>query len=60
MSWGADKHKKTLWQGDLEPWMDETFVKQLWLNLGEMVNVKIVKDKLSGAPGTDLNNFNSF
>ena len=30
--------------GDLEPWMDEQFITQLWYNLGENVIVKIIRD----------------
>lgn len=31
--------------GDLDPWMDETFIKQLWLSYGENVIVKLIRDK---------------
>lgn len=31
--------------GDLDPWMDETFLKQLWLSYGENVIVKLIRDK---------------
>ena len=34
--------------GELEPWIDENFVRTLWLNLGEQVNVKMIRDKFSG------------
>jgi len=40
--------KSTLWMGDLEPWMDENFVKQIWYDFGEQVNVKVIRNKLSG------------
>lgn len=40
--------KNTLWMGDLDPWMDENFVKQVWFNFGDQVNVKVIRNKLSG------------
>ncbi|KAJ3071864.1 hypothetical protein HK102_006355 [Quaeritorhiza haematococci] len=48
---GAGQHdasKTTLWMGDLEPWMDENYIKQLWYSLGENVNVKMIRDKFTG------------
>ncbi|KAI7892040.1 uncharacterized protein EV154DRAFT_506124 [Mucor mucedo] len=35
----------TLWMGDLDPWMDELFIKNVWLLLGESVVVKLIRDK---------------
>ena len=34
--------------GELEPWVDENFVRNLWYNMGEQVNVKMIRDKFSG------------
>jgi hypothetical protein len=34
--------------GELEPWVDETFVRNIWYNMGEQVNVKMIRDKFSG------------
>lgn len=34
--------------GELEPWIDENFVRSVWYNLGESVNVKMIRDKFSG------------
>lgn len=35
--------------GELEPWMDENFVKGVFLSAaGETVNVKVIRDKNSG------------
>ncbi|KAG0180759.1 hypothetical protein DFQ29_010200 [Apophysomyces sp. BC1021] len=34
--------------GELEPWMDEHYIQQLWLNLNEKVMVKVIRDKLTG------------
>lgn len=41
--------KTTLWMGELEPWADENYVRQIWYNLGEEVNVKVIRDKFSGS-----------
>ncbi|KAI8582798.1 hypothetical protein K450DRAFT_224842 [Umbelopsis ramanniana AG] len=41
--------KTTLWMGELEPWMDETFIRQVWYNLGEQVLVKLIRDKVTGS-----------
>ena len=39
-----------LWtrMGELEPWIDENFVRSVWYGLGENVNVKMIRDKFSG------------
>lgn len=34
--------------GELEPWIDEAFVRNVWYQLGEAVNVKMIRDKFSG------------
>ena len=34
--------------GELEPWIDENFVRSVWVNMGEQVNVKMIRDKFSG------------
>ncbi|KAL8820565.1 MAG: hypothetical protein Q9223_001245 [Gallowayella weberi] len=47
---GADA-KTTLWMGELEPWIDENFVRSVWYNMGEQVNVKMIRDKFSGNAG---------
>ena len=39
--------------GELEPWIDENFVRSVWFNMGEQVNVKMIRDKFSGY-GTPL------
>lgn len=45
---GGDS-KTTLWMGELEPWIDENFVRSVWYGLGEQVNVKMIRDKFSGS-----------
>ncbi|KAG2222341.1 hypothetical protein INT45_009814 [Circinella minor] len=44
----AESAKTTLWMGDLEPWMDENYIRQVWLALGENVVVKLIRDKRTG------------
>ncbi|KAL0095022.1 hypothetical protein F4703DRAFT_1788694 [Phycomyces blakesleeanus] len=39
--------KTTLWMGELEPWMDEQVIRQLWFNLNEKVMVKVIRDKMT-------------
>lgn len=48
---GAES-SKTLWMGELEPWMDENFVKNIYSTVsGENVNVKVIRDRNSGNAG---------
>ncbi|KAJ9668406.1 hypothetical protein H2201_001454 [Coniosporium apollinis] len=35
--------------GELEPWIDENFVRSVWFGMGEQVNVKMIRDKFSGS-----------
>ncbi|KFH48632.1 putative RNA-binding protein-like protein [Hapsidospora chrysogenum ATCC 11550] len=47
-----DAPKTTLWMGELEPWMDEAFIKGVFASAaGETVNVKVIRDKNSGNAG---------
>ncbi|KAI9729327.1 MAG: hypothetical protein M1834_006998 [Cirrosporium novae-zelandiae] len=41
--------KTTLWMGELEPWIDENFVRSVWYGIGEQVQVKMIRDKFSGS-----------
>ncbi|KAF2093522.1 RNA-binding domain-containing protein [Rhizodiscina lignyota] len=34
--------------GELEPWIDENFIRSVWYGMGEQVNVKMIRDKFSG------------
>ncbi|RMZ85648.1 hypothetical protein DV737_g613, partial [Chaetothyriales sp. CBS 132003] len=43
------EQKTTLWMGELEPWIDENFVRNLWFQIGEQVSVKMIRDKFSGS-----------
>lgn len=46
---GSGDMKTTLWMGELEPWIDENFIRTVWYNMGEQVNVKMIRDKFSGS-----------
>ncbi|KAM9881559.1 RNA recognition domain-containing protein [Verticillium dahliae] len=55
-----DGNKTTLWMGELEPWMDENFIKGVFATAtGEQVNVKVIRDKSSGNAGYCFVEFNS-
>lgn len=34
--------------GELEPWIDENFIRNLWYQMQEQVSVKMIRDKFSG------------
>jgi hypothetical protein len=34
--------------GELEPWIDENFIRSLWYGMGEQVSVKMIRDKFTG------------
>lgn len=48
---GSGDSKTTLWMGELEPWIDENFIRSVWFGMGEQVNVKMIRDKFSGCAG---------
>jgi len=52
---------RTLWIGDIEPWMDEAYITSLFQGLGILINflykaianvtnVKLIKDRVVGLP----------
>ncbi len=41
---------KSLWMGEIEPWMDETQIANLYSHIANVVNVKIIKNKMTGLP----------
>lgn len=43
-----DQPKNSLWMGELEPWMDEHFIKSIFYYFGESVKVKFIRDKFTG------------
>ncbi|ORY99713.1 hypothetical protein BCR42DRAFT_430043 [Absidia repens] len=40
--------QSTLWMGDLETWMDEQYIQQLWYHWSDQVQVKVIRDKTTG------------
>jgi|JFJP01.1.fsa_nt_gi RNA recognition motif-containing protein len=53
---------KTLWVGDIENWMDDSYIANLFNKFapGTVQGVKIIRDKNSGAPmGYGFVEFNS-
>ncbi|KAG0315623.1 hypothetical protein BGZ99_007351 [Dissophora globulifera] len=46
---GADmRSSATLWMGELEPWMDENWIRGAWYSAGEQVAAKMIRDKYTG------------
>ena len=41
---------KSLWMGEIEPWMEESSISGLYSNIASVVSVKIIKDKMTGLP----------
>ncbi|KAJ3674019.1 hypothetical protein LUZ60_006011 [Juncus effusus] len=41
---------KTLWIGDLQYWMDENYLYACFAQTGEVMSVKIIRNKLTGLP----------
>lgn len=40
--------KRSCRMGELEPWIDENFIRTVWFGMGYQVNVKMIRDKFSG------------
>jgi len=48
----TDAPKTTLWMGELEGWMDESFIRGVYAHMmQEQVNVKVIRDKATGSAG---------
>jgi RNA recognition motif-containing protein len=43
---------KTLWIGEVEQWMDERFLFELFKDVGNVIGVKIKRDAASGKAST--------
>uniref|UniRef100_A0A7N0SZR6 RRM domain-containing protein n=1 Tax=Kalanchoe fedtschenkoi TaxID=63787 RepID=A0A7N0SZR6_KALFE len=39
---------KTVWIGDLQPWMDESYLQNCFASAGELVSVKVIRNKQTG------------
>ncbi|KAK3819679.1 MAG: hypothetical protein J3Q66DRAFT_161032 [Benniella sp.] len=46
---GDLRSSASLWMGELEPWMDENWIRGAWYSAGEHVAVKMIRDKYTGA-----------
>jgi len=46
----ADQQKKTLWVGNIEPWMHEEYVSTLFLSIAKPTSVKLMRDKVTNIP----------
>ncbi|KAK4454531.1 mrna binding post-transcriptional regulator [Podospora aff. communis PSN243] len=56
----SNEAAKTLWMGEMEGWMDENFVKNVFSTvLGENVQVKVIRDRNSGNAGYCFVEFNT-
>ncbi|XP_022986538.1 polyadenylate-binding protein RBP47-like [Cucurbita maxima] len=45
---GSTDEVKTLWIGDLQPWMDETYLHNCFAHIGEVFSVKVICNKQTG------------
>ncbi|CAN8252861.1 unnamed protein product [Cochlearia groenlandica] len=45
---GSDSEIRSLWIGDLQPWMDENYVMGIFSQSGEVQSAKIIRNKLTG------------
>lgn len=41
---------RTLWIGDVESWMDESYIASLFNSTGAVQSVKVIRDKNTGLP----------
>ena len=41
---------RSLWMGEIEPWMEETSISSLFNHIAPVMGVKIIKDKMTGLP----------
>lgn len=44
------KRLNTLWVGDIENWMDENSLKQLFEKSAKVLSVKIIRDRVTNLP----------
>jgi RNA recognition motif-containing protein len=44
------EEKRTLWVGDIQTWMDETYLSSLFSKTGQIESVKIIRDKQTQLP----------
>lgn len=41
---------KSLWMGEIEPWMEESAISALFKHIAPVMGVKVIKDKMTGLP----------
>ncbi|WVY99359.1 hypothetical protein V8G54_025429, partial [Vigna mungo] len=41
---------RTLWIGDLQYWVDETYLGHCFAHIGEVLSIKIIRNKMTGQP----------
>ncbi|CAM8891854.1 unnamed protein product [Rhodiola kirilowii] len=44
----AEDEVKTVWIGDLQPWMDESYLQSCFASAGELLSVKVIRNKQTG------------
>ena len=49
----TEQTQRSLWLGDLAPWMDEAFLFNLFVGTGQLVSVKLIRSVISGAGGAE-------
>ncbi|XP_016462241.2 LOW QUALITY PROTEIN: polyadenylate-binding protein RBP47 [Nicotiana tabacum] len=45
---GSSEDNKTIWIGDLQHWMDETYLHSCFSQSGEVISVKVIRNKQTG------------
>ncbi|XP_027355009.1 polyadenylate-binding protein RBP47B'-like [Abrus precatorius] len=46
----AIEEVRTLWIGDLQYWVDESYLSQCFAHSGDVVSIKIIRNKMTGQP----------
>ncbi|KAI3786303.1 hypothetical protein L1987_39893 [Smallanthus sonchifolius] len=44
----SSEDNKTIWIGDLQHWMDETYLRSAFSQTGEVQSIKLIRNKQSG------------
>lgn len=44
----AEVASKSLWVGDLQPWMDESFLYNIFVSTNQLVSVKLIRNRATG------------
>ncbi|EGR29205.1 RNA binding protein, putative [Ichthyophthirius multifiliis] len=46
----SESDLKTLWIGDIEPWMNEKYLEDVFNKVGRVVSIKLIRNKDNGLP----------